>query len=327
MILRLLKTNQAYHFILIPLVVTILWIRSLILPEFFHFYQGEDSMILYQPIHQLLGKSALANNLLAMVFVIILSFLVLNLNTTFAFIRIRTFLIANIFVLIISGILSLHTLHPVYFGLLFLLFAIRRIFQSYDKHVAHSNAFDAGFLIGIGSLFYLNLVFYFPMVWFGFMIIRKRNEWRNFVLPIFGFILPWVFAFSYYFLFDEIDLFKQSVEQNFLSQNNLLQSNISLLIYLGFLIVLTLLSSFFLARQYDEKKISTRKFFQIFLITFIISIIVLIAVPSVSQEILVIMALPLSCLISNYLIFMKRQFWANVLLYIFIALVIYLQFL
>lgn len=326
MILRLLKTNQAYHFILIPVVVTILWIRSLIFPEFFHFYQGENSMVLYRPIHQLLGQSAFANNFLALVFVILLSFFMLSLNTTFAFIRIRTFLLSNIFVLIISGILSLHTLHPVYFGLLFLLLAIRRIFHSYEKKIIHSNAFDAGFLIGIGSLFYFNLIFYFPIVWIGFMVIRKRTEWRNYILPIVGLLIPWLFTYSYYFLFGDLTFLKDCIQQNFLSENNFLQGRIPLLIYLGFLIFLTLLASYFLLRQYDEKKISSRKYFQIFFVIFFISILLLVSIPSVSQEILVILALPLSCLISNYLIFMKRKIWGNLFLYIFLALVIYLQF-
>ena len=326
MILRLLKTNQAYHFILIPIVVTALWIRSLIFPEFFQFYQGENSMVLYQPIHQLLGNSAFTNNVLAMIFVILLSFAVLNLNTTFAFIRIRTFLPSNIFVLIISGILFMHTLHPVYFGLLFLILATSRIFQSYEKPKIHSNAVDAGLLIGIGSLFYLNLIFYFPIIWIGFSIIRKRPEWRNYVLPIVGVAIPWLFSYSYYFIFSDTSLFYEAISQNFLAKNSILNENVTLLVYVGFLVVLTLLSSFFLMGQYDEKKISTRKYFQIFFFIFFISIILLLAVPAVSQEILVIMALPLTCLISNYLIFMKQKFWGNVMLYVLLALVIYMQF-
>ena len=326
MILRLLKTNQAYHFILIPLLVTTLWIRSLLFPEFFNFYPGENSMVLYHPIHQLLERSAFANNLLAMVFVIILSFFILNLNTKFAFIRIRTFLLSTIFVLIVSGFLSLHTLHPVYFGLLFLLLAIRCIFHSYDKQKIHANTFDSGFLIGLGSLFYFNLIFYLPITWIGFMVIRKRPDWRNFVLPIIGCFVPWLFTYSYYFLFGDLSILTHCIQQNLFSENNSLQGNIPLFIYLGFLIFLTLPASFFLAGQYDEKKISTRKYFQIFFFISFFSLILWVAVPAVSQEILVIMALPLACLISNYLIFMRRKIWGNVFLYIFIALVIYLQF-
>ena len=326
MILRFLKTNQAYHFLLIPIVVLGLWFRSYIHPAFFPFFPGEDKMFLYRPIAQLLEKSALASNLVAMVLVIVLAFLILRLNTAYAFIRIRTFLPSNIFVLTVSGLLTLHTLHPVYFGLLFLLLGVDRIFQSYDKHKFHSSAFDAGFFIGLGSLFYLNLVFYFPIIWIGFVLIKKSPEWRNFVLPLLGLLVPWLFAWSYYFLTGQMPDFNHTIAVNFNFENNFLRGNVELQFYLGFLTILTLLGSVFLLNQYDEKKISTRKYFQIFFLIFLISFVLLLVVPAVSQEILVIMALPLTVLISNYLIFQKRMFWSNLLMYLFVALIIYLQF-
>jgi hypothetical protein len=283
-------------------------------------------MLLYQPVHLLLGQSAFVNNFIALVFVVLLAFIIIQLNTNYAFIRVRTFLPANIFVLIVSGLLAMHTLHPVYFGLLFLLLSVNRIFQSADKSKVFPNAFDSGFLLGIGSLFYFNLIFYFPITWIGFSIIRKRSEWRNYVLPIVGLFIPWLFAYSYYYFFSDPKLLLESINQNFLSRNKLFIENIPLVIYIGFLIFSTLLSSIFLLSQYDEKKINTRKYFQIFFLIFIISLILLAVVPSVSQEILIILAFPLTCLVANYLIFMKRQFWGNVFMYAFIALVIYLQF-
>jgi hypothetical protein len=326
MILKLLKSNQAYHFFTIPLLVAGLWFRSYTHPEYFPFFEGEDQMFLFQLVNGLLGQSALLNNLLAMVFVVGLSFLVLRLNTNFAFIRARTFLPSNIFILIISGMLSLHTFHPVYFGLLFLMLSVERIFISYDIEKFHGGAFESGFFIGVGSLFYLNLIFFFPIIWIGLLLIRKRPEWRNYVLPVLGVFVPWLFAWSYYFLDGQQEAFIEIISVNFVTENNLLRENIPLQVYLGFLTALTLLGSIFLLGQYDEKKISTRKYFQVFFLIFAIAFVLLIVVPAVSQEILVLMALPLTFLISNFLIYMKRQFWSNLIMYLFIAMVIYLQF-
>lgn len=326
MILKILKTNQAYHFVLIPFLVLGLWFQSYIRPQYFPYFEGENQMFLFKPINQLLSQSPLVNNLLAMVFVIILSFLILRLNTDFAFIRIRTFLPSNIFVLIVSGLLSPHNFHPVYFGLLFLILSVDRIFQSYERQKFHASAFEAGLFIGIGSLFYFNLVFYFPVIWLGFLLIKKRPEWRNFMLPFLGIIVPWLFAWSYYFLSDQTNVFFDTIAVNIFTENHFLRGNFPLQIYIGILILLTLLGTVFLLNQYDEKKISTRKYFQVFFLIFLISFILLLAVPAVSQEILIIMSLPLTYLISNYLIFMKRQFWSNLFMYLFIALIIYMQF-
>lgn len=326
MILRFLKTNQAYHFITIPLFVLILWFRAYISPESFHFFAGEDQMLLFHPFVALDEWSPLVSNLLTIGLTLMLAFLILRMNSVYSFIRVRTFLPSNVFVLILSGLVTLHRLHPVYFGALFLLLAINRIFGAYEIKKPNSNAFDAGFLIGVGSLFYFNLLFYFPIVWIGFVLIRKNPEWRNFILPVLGLSIPWLYGFSYYFFADSLPELGQTIRQNFMTSNNFLEANLNFQIYLGALIFLTLLGSFFLISQLDEKKVSTRKYFQIFFVVFVISVAILFLVPSVSQEILVIMAIPLTFLFSNYLIFMRKQFWGNLFVYLLIALVIYMQF-
>lgn len=326
MILKLLKSNQPYHFILIPLVVLVFWFRSFLTPGFFPFFGGENDMPLYSPLNQLLSGSPLINNAVAVVFVILLSFMILRLNTVYDFIQIRTFLPSNIFVLIVSGLLSLHTLHPVYFGAFFLLLCVDRIFNAYESKKANSNSFDSGFYLAVGSLFYLNLIFYFPVIWIGLFLLRKNREWRDFVLSLVGMLLPWLFAFSWYFLTDSVDELRTVVVQNMITSTSFLQGNISFQVYLGFLMVITLWSSLFLLVQYDAKKISTRKYFQIFFVIFLISVILFFLVPAASQEILVIMAVPLTFFISDYLIALKSQFWGNLFILVFLGLIIYMQF-
>lgn len=326
MLLKTLKSNQPYHFILIPIIAAALWIKSFINPAVFSFYPGEDSMILYQPINYFIGRSPLTNNIVALTFIILLAFLILKLNVQYSFIRTRSFIPSILFVLITSGISDLHAMHPVYPAALFLILAVDRIFASYDKEIIHSNAFDAGIFLAIGSLFYLNLVFFFPILWIGFITLKPKVNWREYILTTLGFIFPWLAALAFYLITDRTDELLHTLETSFTSHQVFLRENLSIQIYIGFLVLLTITGSFFLLAQYDEKKISSRKFFKAFFWIFLISCILIIACPSVSQEIIIILAIPLTYLISNYLIFMKRQFWGEVFLYLLTAGVVYLQF-
>ncbi len=326
MVLRLLKTNQAYHFITIPILVLVLWFRAYLLPERFPFFDGEDQMLLYKPFAQLAQSSVLLSNLLCVGLALLLSFQVLRLNTIYSFIRVRTFLPSNIFILIISGLVSLHSLHPIYFAAVFLLLAVNRIFGAYEQSNVNSNAFDTGFYLGLGSLFYFNLIFFFPIVWIGFSLIRKNPEWRNFFLPIVGILLPWLYAFTYYFLTDSMPELWHTVQLNLNTPNHFFQGDLQIQIYLGFLIFITLLGSVFLLAQLDEKKVSSRKYFQIFFLIFLFAVAILLLIPSASQEMLVIIAIPLTFLFSNYLIFMRMQFWGNLFVYLLIGMVLYMQF-
>ncbi|MGV8091865.1 MAG: hypothetical protein AB2L24_08385 [Mangrovibacterium sp.] len=326
MILRFLKSNQPYHFILIPVIVLVLWLRSFLSPYFFPFFEGESSMPLYRPVHQLLTELPLISNVIAGILVILLSFMILHLNTVYAFIQIRTFLPSNIFVLIVSGLVSLHTLHPVFFGTFFLLICIDSLFNITENEKANPNSFNPGFYLSVGSLFYLNLIFYLPVVWVAFLLLRKKREWRDFVMSLIGMALPWLFAFSWYFMTDSVDELRTVITQNLFTSNLFFQGSVTFQIYLAFLTITTLWCSFFLIGQYDAKKSSTRKYFKIFFVIFAISIMLFFLIPAASQEILVIMAVPLTFLFSNYLISMKSQFLGNLFILVFLGLIIYMQF-
>lgn len=326
MLLKVLKPNQAYHFLLVPFMAIALWMRSFVHSTVFPFYSGEDTMILYQPIKYLLGTNHLANNITALIFIILLAFLILKLNYQYAFIRLRTFLPPSLFVIITSGIPEMHAMHPIYPATLFLIITVDRIFDSYEKEKIHSNAFDAGIFLAIGSLFYLNLIFFFPLLWLGFIVLKQKVNWREYVLTTMGFVLPWVVALIYYLSTGRTDELLQTLEANLISRQIFLREGLSVQIYFGFLFFLTILGSFFLLAQYDEKKISSRRYFKVFFWIFFISVVLILASPAVSQEIIILLAIPLTYLISNYLLFLKRQFWGEVFLYILTGGVIYLQF-
>jgi hypothetical protein len=295
-------------------------------PALFPFYPGEDSMLLYQPISALIGESTVAGNVAALLFIILLAFLILKLNVQYTFIKMRTVLPSVLFILITSGLHELHAMHPVYPATLFLILTVDRIFNSYDKEVIHSNAFEAGIFLAIGSLFYLNLVFFFPFLWIGFIILKPKVNWREFILSTLGFIFPWMVALVYYGATGQTDELMVTLKSNISLHQSFLKENLPIQIYMGFLVLLTLLASFLILSQYDGKKISSRKYFKAFFWIFLISCILIAANPAVSQEIIILLAIPLTYLISNYLIFMKRQIWGEIFLYILIAGVIYLQF-
>lgn len=326
MLLKAFKSNQPYYILFIPILAIGLWLKSFIQPTFFPFYPGEDAMILYQPIKYILANNPVASHITALLFIILLSFLILKLNQQYAFIRGRTFLPSYLFVLITSGMHELQAMHPVYPAALFLILAIDRIFNTYDKELIHSNAFDSGIFLAIGSLFYMNLAFFFPLLWIGFIILKPNVNWREYVLTSIGFVLPWLAAVAFYLATGRQEELIQTLQSNITFHQTFLRNDLPIQIFGGFLILLTLLSSFFILKQFDGKKISSRRYFKTFFWTFLISVILIIANHAVSQEIIIIMAIPLTYLISNYLIFMKRQFYGELFLYLLAAGVIYLQF-
>lgn len=326
MLLKALKSNPTYHFLLIPFIAIALWIKSFLNPAVFPFYPGENMMLLYRPVNAMLGENPLASNIFALIFIILLAFLIFKITVQYSFIKARTILPSALFILITSGLHDLHAMHPVYLAALFLILTIDRIFNSYEKEIIHSNAFDAGVFLAIGSLFYLNLVFFFPFIWIGFIILKPKVNWREYILSLLGFAFPWGIAMAYYAVTGQSDGMMDTLKSNLTLHDSLLKGNLAVQIYMGFLGLLTLLASFSLISQYDWKKISSRKYFKAFFWVFLISCILIPANPAVSQDIIILMAIPLAYLVSNYLIYIKRPIWGEIFVYILLAGVIYLQF-
>lgn len=327
MILKILKSNQPFNYFLIILFGLLFWSASLIKPESYPFYNGENENVLFYPLYNLFEKFPLVETIIALFLVIVLAFLLQQINNSFSFIRIRTVLPASLFVIIIGGFTQIHTLHPVYFGAIFFLLAIYRLFNIFDNRKPNSPAFDSGFLLAVGSLFYLNLIFLLPAFLLGIAILTHEFRWRIFTTHIIGFLLPFFFAISYAILTEQFLELMKILELNLISANNHFKSNLYLQIFLAFLIFLTLLGSIKIIQQYDSKKVSSRKYFAIFFLIFVFSMLVFIFSPPTSQEMLIIIAIPVCYLVSNFLVFMKSKFWSELIFTLLFALVVFLQIL
>jgi hypothetical protein len=232
-----------------------------------------------------------------------------------------------LFITIIGGFTSLHILYPVYFATIFLLMAIYRSFDAFDHPKPYSAAFDTGFLLGIGSLFYFNFIIIFPAFLFGISILSRNYGWRQFVLLTMGFILPIVFASAYAIYTEQLAELSKGLFRSVTIKNKPESINLPQIVFLGYLIILTVLSSIKIIQQFDTKKVSTRIYFIIFFLLFILSVSGYILIPSASHEMLIITAIPLTFLISNFFVFLNSRLWGEILFSILLIIVISLQFL
>ncbi len=200
MILRTLKSNRSINLVLLPLAGILLWAKSLLEPFSYSYYPGESQNVLFAPIDEITKQHTWLQVLLSLVLVIFTGFLIQQVNDRFAFIRTRTKLPATMLVILIGGFVNMHTLHPVFFAGIFLVFAIHSLFAVFDNPNAFPQIFNAGFFIGVGSLFYFDLALLLPAFLIGIIILCREYHWREFVIMLIGFIVPFIFAFSYAFL-------------------------------------------------------------------------------------------------------------------------------
>ena len=292
MLLKILKSNQTYNLLLFPIFGFLLWSVSLISPQSYPFFEGEDQMVLFAPLFHLISSSPFILVLLTLIIVILLGFSIQRFNSKFGFIRKRTLLPSSYFVIFVGGLFGLHTLHPVLFAAVFLMLSLFRVFNAFEKKNIYSNVFDSCLLLSIGSLFYFNTIFFFPAIIISTITINREFSWRDLSLSILGFILPWLFTFSLAYFFNSFDQLIKVLSFNLFTNSQRIKGDIPLQVFMGYQAFLIAIASVNLLQFYDTKKISSRKYFTSFFWLFLFSVFVLIFVPAASSEIFVIAALP-----------------------------------
>jgi len=326
MIIKILKNNRSYNFILILILIGILGFHSFLKPEVSQFFEEGNQMPLYILMTRWIESNVFVTFLFPVIFIFLISLLLLRLNATFLVIQEKTFLIPYIFIIILGGFVFLHTMQPVYFGLLFLLFSLNRIFSACTKDSGGlSCAFDAGFYIGVGSLFYFPLIFYFFVVWAGLFKIHGQLQGRYFLLSLIGTLLPWIMIFSYYFFTDTQSVFNHIVYQNFYASACRQVNEFPYYVYIGFMFLLSVISGFFLLSHVNSQKVVTRKYYGILFWILIVSIAIFLLVPSVSGEIMLIMSLPLSFLFANFMVSIRKELFGDIILLVFFGLIVWFQ--
>ncbi len=122
----------------------------------------------------------------------------------------NSWLPALLYVVLIGILPPFLWFHPLLFVNSILIFVLDRIFGLYKNESSMALAFDSAFMLSLAALFYLPAVVLFIFYFLSMMILRPFS-WREWMVGILGMFLPFFFAFLFYFLKDELQLFYERV--------------------------------------------------------------------------------------------------------------------
>ncbi|MBK9636500.1 MAG: hypothetical protein IPO63_01260 [Bacteroidetes bacterium] len=101
-------------------------------------------------------------------------------------------------------------IHPILFVNSLLIFVFDKVFSLYKHPAPLALSFDGAFLLSLAALFYLPTIFLFLFYILCILILRPFS-WRLWTVSIMGLLLPFFFAFFYYFWNDELMSFYERV--------------------------------------------------------------------------------------------------------------------
>jgi len=239
---------------------------------------------------------------------------------------INSFYPALFYFLLISISPEVIHLSPALLSIGFILLALKKILSSYLEKDAYSKVFDSAFLLSLAGLIHPPFLVFIPLAWIG-MSIYSQVEWRHWVLSILGIVSPWfmMYTAATFFSIDQLNLY--SFFDFLVKENQTTKLNWGDFISLSAFGLLSLVSITELINSLRQKNIKTRKSYVLMLWVLFLAL----AYSYLSKDNfhikLLIYAVPLSAIISNYFYFHKKTGWLNFLTFFLVLILIANHFL
>jgi hypothetical protein len=326
MFLKIFRGTGPGHVLLVFLTALGVWISAFVNPHLSASINYDiNPMPLYGLLKQVIGENALYGVIFSFVVILLMSFLMVNFNTNHFFINERTFLPGTIYLLLTGLFPSNQLFNPVLPASIFLMFAIRRIIDAYKKSGTAFNFFDASLLIGTGTLFYANMVWFALLVIIGIIIIRTDYV-KELIISVIGLSTPIILTIGiFYVTGKELNsLFEVFTFNLFSGGREFYFSRLAIvgLILLGLIILVSLIH---LLSLLNNKKIKSRKTFSELIWAMVISFAVYFILPSASVELIWLAAIPISYIITHYLIFSRKRLLPEIFFAVMFIIIIVMQ--
>ena len=310
MIIRFLKSNNASALLFLPLIAIVIWVFGFFDPIIIPL---KHAMPLYEMVAGIFINTPWLSTLIGLVLVISEAFLLNYIVNENEVLSKQSYLPALFYIVFMSNNKAMLTLHPLLFGNLFILFAAHKLLSSYRKDNTFSQAFDAGMLISVATLFYFPFIVFLPLLGIGLIILRPFS-WREWLISFLGAAPPYLFVICYYFWYDILNyLFYDKMFYSFLREKQNLDNSKSFYFMIGFGWILLLLSmgKILLGGEIGSQR--TKKSIIFLVWFFFLSALSMSLAPEISTKYFSALAIPGAVFCANYFSNIKKGWWAEFL--------------
>lgn len=325
--IRFFNVNNPSVIIFLFLYVVVLNLSLFFFPDAYPIAvsQAPFSKLFFEFTDFLFGNNHYILAVFSIILVFAQSLMINNLVNNTKLFTTGTYVPAIIYALLASLFREFLFLTPVLLATFFLILAIGKALKFYKQHQSFGDIFDMGFLLGIASLFYMPDVLLIFLVFLSLLIMRSFN-WREWVAGLLGFLSIYFLTGTYFFMTDDLSEF---IQQHFLS------AGVSPIVFesrTGFYVVaivtgiLLVAASLTFLFNFLKSTIQTRKFLTMMGWTAVLLALSGLLGNGFTLNHFVALSVPLSILISYLFMTIRRVKIANVLHFLWLAVVLFFQY-
>lgn len=326
MIIRLLKTNQPAGIPVLVILAAAMWFVSW--QQNFEIFPA-NGMPLYDLIIYLVSgwpKATVA--LLGLALLLGQAFHLNYILNKHEVLYKQTWLPALMYIMIAGIFPDFLSFHPLLLVNTIILFALDQLFLLYKSSSPLSPDFNSSFLFACASLIYFPVVVFFILHLLGIILLRPFN-WREWMVGIIGFVLPFFFAFLWYFMNNMLIGFYDRV---FISGINKQPGFSDLFPYqyafsVIILLVMLVLSLLRLQGNYYKNVTRARIIQQVMMLFTVIAVLSVLVSRNNSLYRYYLLAIPFAVFLAYYFLSGRKGWWMEILFLVLIVCWVYNYFL
>ncbi len=297
------------------LLLILIWIKPFYIQNVSRI-EAVSSMPLWRPF-SFINNSLWLSPLFSLLAAIIITLNITRFISKYTLLGKPTALPGFIFILIISGFSQVQYFSPTWISAIFFTISLEFLFLGYNRRKTMQENFLAFFWLSVSSLFFYKMILLIPL-FFIIMVILNTFSFRSFLACIVGIIVPWLFILGYELLYGSPEQFVTFLQMKTDKITSTYTHNIHSAIFLSIISLFYLIGLFSVINHYGTKKIFTRKQYQVFIISSLYLILLMIFTGT-GTALMPIMCIPVTFIISHLIDQLKSRLWQNV---IFITLII-----
>lgn len=202
------------------------------------------------------GLSPAASQILALLFYLMIGYLLIPLNNRFGLIQIKASLQTSVFFFFVAACSNLHRIQLGIITPFLLLGLLNSLFNSYQmKQSASRNLYRCFFYLGLFSLILPQMVFFIPILLLMATMLQALTL-RSFFASLLGYVTPYWFLFAYAYFTGEMAFFYGIIREavHGYAHYTLMDLPTGVLWMLAFSFLLFLISSIhFIINQHRDK--------------------------------------------------------------------------
>jgi hypothetical protein len=311
----------------------ILLLIAIFVPSFIDAFGADGPMELmpysgmpfYNLVFGAIHKVPVLNHFVAMLIMMLIAYTLIHIGVRDQLLQQRSLMPAIFFILFAAALPDARQVSPALISSLFYIFCFVILFEVQDKKPDTLSIFVASLILVLGSMFYLKLIWFIPLIWVSLWTMRTVT-WRELFYPVVAYLLLALFLFTWFRgIMRNGAGFWELVTENMVISGSFEPYHFSVYLFYGFILLLVLIASIFMVDRFQTMKTMAQKIYQVMFYMFLAGTLFFFFIARFDPTSLVYIALPVAFVLSNYFHRKKSPWIHELILWILLGLGVYVQ--